>query len=250
MPMQQNDPIDVESVILDAELLIKYHLPERGIIALESALDRHPTNVRLREKLLELYVAQKMLDQAASQCVALSGLYVRAGNFEEANRCLMQARNLNPQASVSSKLQEVRRLQVEQQRLTAPQVQVVTAPVPAAAQPAGPPPTLAGNLAEVSIFDVVQILENNHLTGILAITREEANGKVYFTNGEIVNAAVGEQSGVEAFKQLVQAANGSYFAFNKSPVPFARQITASNNTSLILDLLREYDEELHAAGGS
>jgi Domain of unknown function (DUF4388) len=248
--MQQSDPIDVESVILDAELLIKYHLPERGIVALESSLDRHPTNVRLREKLLELYVAQKMLDQAAGQCVALSGLYVRAGNFEEANRCLMQARNLNPQASVSSKLQEVRRLQVEQQRLTAPQVQVVTAPAPAAAQPAGPPPTLSGNLAEVSIFDVVQILENNHLTGILAITREQANGKVYFTNGEIVNAALGEQSGVEAFKQLVQAANGSYFAFNKSPVPFARQITASNNTSLILDLLREYDEELHAAGGS
>ena len=59
----------------------------------------------------------------------------------EANRCLMQARNLNPQASVSSKLQEVRRLQLEQQRMNAPQVQVVTAPAPVTSQPVGPPPT-------------------------------------------------------------------------------------------------------------
>ncbi|MBS1811031.1 MAG: DUF4388 domain-containing protein [Acidobacteria bacterium] len=247
--MKENDPIDVESVILDAELLIKYHLPERGIVALESSLDRHPTNIRLREKLLELYISQKMLDQAASQCVALSGLYVRAGNFDDANRCLMQARSLNPQASVSSKLQELRRLQQAQQRMNAPQVQVVTAPTPATIQPSGPPPTLAGDLAAVSIFDVVQILENNHLTGALTITREQASGKVYFTDGEIVNATYSDKSGVDAFKLLVQAANGSQFAFHKSPVPFARQITASNNTSLILDLLREYDEERHAAGG-
>ncbi len=242
--MKKTDPIDVESVILDAELLIKYHLPERGIVALEMALDRHPTNTQLREKLLDLYISQKKLDQAASQCIALSGLYVRAGNFEEANRCLMQARSLNPQASVSSKLQELRRLQQEQQRLNTPPVQIIAAP--AAALPSGPPATLAGNLAEVSIFDVVQIIENNHLTGILAITKDPINGKVYFTEGEIVNATVNEAAGVEAFKTLMQAANGSYFTFNKSPVPFAREINASNNTSLILDLLREYDEEQHA----
>jgi len=244
--MKKNDPIDVESVILDAELLIKYHLPERGIVALETSLDRHPTNTQLREKLLELYISQKKLDQAASQCIALSGLYVRAGNFEEANRCLMQARNLNPQASVSSKLQELRRLQQEQQRLNTPPVQVITAP--ASALPTGPPPTLAGNLAEVSIFDVVQVLENNHLTGTLVITKDPIEGKVYFTEGEIVNATLDKHAGVEAFKQLMQAANGSYFTFSKSPVPFAREINATNNTSLILDLLREYDEEQHADG--
>lgn len=247
--MKKNDPIDVESVILDAELLIKYHLPDRGIVALESALDRHPTNIRLREKLLEMYISQKMLDQAASQCVALSGLYVRAGNFDDANRCLMQARSLNPEASISSKLQELRRMQVAHQRLTAPQVQVVTAPAPQSNQPSGPTPALSGSLADISIFDVVQILENNHLTGSLTITKEQGTGKVYFTDGEIVNATLGNDAGVEAFRLLVQMANGSTFAFHKSPVPFARQITAVNNTSLILDLLREYDEEEHAASG-
>lgn len=141
-------------------------------------------------------------------------------------------------------------MQIAHQRLTAPQVQVITTPAPQSNQPTGPTPTLSGNLADVSIFDVVSILENNHLTGTLAITKDQISGKVYFTNGEIVNATLGDEAGVEAFKLLVQAANGSHFAFNKSPVPFARQITASNNTSLILDLLREYDEDQHAAAAN
>ncbi len=239
--MKEADPIDVESVILDAELLIKYQLPDRGIEALESALERHPNNIRLREKLLELYIAQKRLDQAASQCVALSGLYVRAGNFEEANRCLLQARNLNPQEAISSRMQELRRMQMAQQKATAPQFQVITASAPA--QPALPRHTLAGSLSDVSIFDIVQLLENNHLTGILIVSKEEFKGKVYLTEGQIVNATMGELAGIEAFKHLMQEANNSYFTFDKSPVPFARQIEASNNTSLILDLLREYDEE-------
>ena len=177
--MKEAEPIDVESVILDAELLIKYHLPERGVVALESALDRHPGNLRLREKLLELYISLKMLEQAASQCIALSGLYVRAGNFEEADRCLLQARNLNPQAAVSSRMQELRKMQQAQQRANTPQIQVVTT---AAAQTAPElRSTLAGSLAEISVFDIVQVLENNHLTGILVIRKDDLKGKVYFT---------------------------------------------------------------------
>ena len=50
-------------------------------------------------------------------------------------------------------------------------------------------------------------------------------------------------TGIDAFKLLMQDTNQSYFNFDKSPAPFARQIEASSNTSLILDLLREYDED-------
>ncbi|HYE74922.1 MAG TPA: DUF4388 domain-containing protein [Blastocatellia bacterium] len=230
--MKEIDPIDVESVILDAELLIKYHMPERGIAALEQSLDHHPTNIRLREKLLELYVQNQMLDQAAGQCLALSGLYVRAGNFEEANRCLLEARQLNPRVAVASRLQEIKRAQQSRQKQAAP-----------ATGQATNRSTLAGNLADISIFDVVQMLETNHLTGILAVTRNEFTGKIYLNEGLIVNATIGPTVGLNAFKQLIQEANSGYFTFDKSPVPFAREIETSNNTSLILDLLREYDEE-------
>jgi hypothetical protein len=174
-----------------------------------------------------------MLDQAAGQCLALSGLYVRAGNFEEANRCLLEARQLNPRVAVASRLNEIKRVQQARQRQTAP----------AAGSQNQPRATLAGSLSDISIFDVVQLLETNHLTGALAVTRNDFNGKVYLNEGLIVNATVGATVGIDAFKKIIQEANSGYFTFDKSPVPFAREIETNNNTSLILDLLREYDEE-------
>jgi tetratricopeptide (TPR) repeat protein len=230
--MKESEELDVESVILDAELLIKYNMPERGIAALEQAVDQKPENIRLREKLRALYLERNLMDQAASQCLALSGLYVRAGNFEEANRCLLEARQLNPRVTVTLRLQELKRLEQARHRPAAP----ASAPVTTRA-------TLSGNLAEISIFDVVQILENNHLTGALSIRREEVVGKIYFTDGLIVNATLGEMSGLDAFRRLVQDGNGGFFVFERSKVGFAQVIQASSNTSLILDLLREYDEE-------
>jgi tetratricopeptide (TPR) repeat protein len=231
--MMDTDELDVESVILDAELLIKYNMPERGIAALEQAVDKKPENIRLREKLRSLYLEHNQADQAASQCLALSGLYVRAGNFEEANRCLLEARQLNPRVTVTLRLQELKRM--EQSRGRNAQSKASGAPATRA--------TLSGSLADVSIFDIVQIIENNHLTGTLTVRKSGMAGKIYFTEGLIVNATQGEQSGPEPFRRLVQDASGGFFVFEKSQVAFAQVIKASSNTSLILDLLREYDEE-------
>ncbi len=230
--MRETEELDVESVILDAELLIKYNMPERGIMALEQAVDSKPENIRLREKLLSLYREYNLTDKAAGQCLALSGLYVRAGNFEEANRCLLEARQLNPRVAVTLRLQELKRMQQARSRAAlAPSVPLTRRA------------SLSGNLTDFSIFDIVQILENNRLTGTLSIRKDETTGKIYFNEGLIVNASLGETAGLEAFRQLMQEASGGFFVFEKSQVGFAPVIQASNNTSLILDLLREYDEE-------
>jgi tetratricopeptide (TPR) repeat protein len=231
------EELDVESVILDAELLIKYNMPERGIAALEQAVDRKPESIRLREKLRDFYLERSQSDLAASQCLALSGLYVRAGNFDEANRCLLEARQLNPRVAVTMRMQELKRMEQSRQRTTSQ----LKAPAPAAAPQMRA--TLSGNLAEISVFDIVQLLENNHLTGILSLRKGGVTGKIYFTEGLIMNGALGNESGLEAFRRLMQDANGGFFVFEKSQVGFAQVIQASSNTSLILDLLREYDEE-------
>lgn len=231
------EELDVESVILDAELLIKYNMPERGIAALEQAVDRKPESIRLREKLRDFYLERSQSDLAASQYLALSGLYVRAGNFDEANRCLLEARQLNPRVTVTLRMQELKRMEQSRQRGTAQ----LKAPAPAAAPQMRA--TLSGNLAEISIFDIVQILENNHLTGILLVRKSGVTGKIYFTEGLIVNAALEGESGLEAFRRLMQDANGGFFVFEKSQVAFAQVIQTTSNTSLILDLLREYDED-------
>ncbi len=231
--MKESDELDIESVILDTELLVKYGMPERGIAALEQAVEERPESLRLREKLVELYRERGLSELAANQCMALASLYVKASDLEQANRCLLEARELNPKAGVTIQLQEVKRLEQARARHHA---SAHAAPTTR--------PTLAGSLSDFSIFDMVQLLENNRLTGILTLEKDEENkGRIYFTEGLIVNAAHGESAGMEAFKQLVQNANNGYFDFEKSEVGFAQVIQSTSNTSLILDLLREYDEE-------
>ncbi|HWQ33026.1 MAG TPA: DUF4388 domain-containing protein [Blastocatellia bacterium] len=230
--MREVEELDVESVILDAELLAKYNMPERGIAALEQAVEQRPESIRLREKLCALYRERGMAELAAHQCLALAGLYVKASDLEEANRCLLEARELNPNAGITVRLQELKKLEMARQRHHAAQ-----------SGGASVRATLAGSLSDFSIFDVVQLLENNRLTGVLEIEKDENTGRIYFTDGLIVNAVFGGHTGMEAFKLLVQDANSGYFSFEKSQVGFERLIQASSNTSLILDLLREYDEE-------
>lgn len=99
-----------------------------------------------------------------------------------------------------------------------------------------------GSFAVVSLFDVIQIIENSLLTGILAIFLPSVNGEVYFTEGEIVGAAADGKSGAEGLARLLNAAEGT-FEFRKSSVQFERTIDAPSNTGLLLDLLRVKDEE-------
>ncbi|HZS03346.1 MAG TPA: DUF4388 domain-containing protein [Blastocatellia bacterium] len=230
--MKEAEELDIESVILDAELLVKYNMPERGISALEQAVEQKPESIRLREKLCLLYRERNLSEHAANQCMAMASLHIKTGDLEQANRCLLEARELNPKAGVTAHLQEVRRLETVRNRNHAP-----------ASAESGQRAALAGSLSDFSIFDVVQLLENNRLTGILAVEKEENKGRIYFTEGLIVNASLGENSGMAAFKLLVQDASNGYFSFDKSQIGFAQEIQASSNTSLILDLLREYDEE-------
>jgi hypothetical protein len=229
--MKEAEEIDVESIILDVELLVKYNMADRGIDSLEHAVGLKSDSIRLREKLMSLYRERGSREQAAGQALALASLYVKTADLEQANRCLLEARELNPQVGVTARLQEVRRLEVARQR----QQQ-------ASSSASANRSALAGSLNDFSIFDIVQLIENNRLTGILTVERDDEPGRIYFTDGLIVNAAYQEESGMKAFKRLVTE-NSAYFEFDKSQVGFSREIEASSNTSLILDLLREYDEE-------
>ncbi len=99
-----------------------------------------------------------------------------------------------------------------------------------------------GSFTVISLFDVIQMIENSRLTGVLAIFLPSARGEVYFTEGEIVGAAAEGVSGEEALARLLNAAEGT-FEFRKSPAHFERTIDAPSNIGLLLDLLRVKDEE-------
>ena len=63
-----------------------------------------------------------------------------------------------------------------------------------------------------------------------------------FNDGRIVGAESGKLIANEAFRQIVEITGGA-FDFQKSARTFPITIEAASNTDLILDSLRQVDEE-------
>ena len=107
------------------------------------------------------------------------------------------------------------------------------------------PDVLLGNFAVVSMFDVIQIIENNRLVGSLAVESPGGKGEIYFNEGQIVAAHSGSTTDTEALKNLVGITEGS-FEFKRTTTQYPDTIGATSNKSLMMDLLREKDEETAA----
>lgn len=99
-----------------------------------------------------------------------------------------------------------------------------------------------GNFAVVSLFDVIQMVENSHLTGALEVTLPAASGEIYFNAGQIVDAKSGTDSSLDALNKFLGATEGK-FQFMKSDETYEPTIQSTSNMALLLDLLRAKDEE-------
>jgi len=230
--MSRTNPneFDPESAIIDAELLVKYRMVNRAIETLERAIDSAPRHIGLREKLREILIETGKRDQAAQHCLALASLHISAGDLERANERLLEAKRLDPRVSVTGQLRDVRHTQAT----PAP-------PMPARGQSQR---ILSGSLADISLFDIIQILENSRVTGVLQVMSSAASGEIYLLEGLIIGAKSGADAGRKALTVLSGAADGN-FEVEKNTRTYDRTIQATNNTALILDLLRVKDEEDH-----
>ena len=219
----RNNPseFDPESAIIDAELLVKYRMVNRAIEALERAIDNLPRHIGLRERLREILIDAGRRDQAAQQCLALASLHMNAGDMDRANERLLEAKRLDPRVSVTGPLRDAR---------------TPKPPVQAAQK------ILSGNLSDVNLFDIIQIIENSRLSGVLSITAASVGGEVHLSEGLIVGALTGADVGMPALQKLLDTVDGT-FEFEKSAREFERTIQAGSNTALILDMLRAKDEE-------
>jgi len=233
MPDPGPHGLDVEGAIIDADLLVKYRLVNRAIETLQEAIKAAPRNVPLREKLREIFIDNTRMSDAAQMCMDLSTLYIASEKFELANERLLEAKRLDPRVSITARLN-----QLEGGRAGVPSPNA-----------RGAPKSITGDLGDISIFDIVQILENSRMTGVLVLRSSGRSGSVYFNDGQVVDATYGQTVGLEAFSDVVEFANGQ-FEFEKSATRFQQRIQASSNTSLILDVLRDKDEARHGLAGA
>jgi tetratricopeptide (TPR) repeat protein len=229
---------DVDTAILDAELFIKYKAPEKAIERLRSALELNPRSIPLRERLREISISSKHNEEGARQCLGLASIYIEREDFNTAHERLLEAKHLDPRINIAGGLEAIRR---------ARRPDLVPAATPTESTVGRTYATLAGDLAAISIFDAVQVLENAKLTGELLLTGESKTGRVFFNDGRIVDAESAGVKGEAGFRRIVEITNGS-FEFQKSVAGFPVNIQTLSNTNLILDTLRQLDESALEGG--
>ena len=230
---QQEHVSEVDSALLDAELFLKYKAPERAFKRLRAALEENPRSIALRERLREISITQKQKEEAARQCLSLASLYIERDEFDTAYDRLLEAKQLDPRLNIAKGLEAIRRAR-------RPDLRSEPTPAKRAARPDYV--TLAGDLAAVNVFDVIQVIENAKISGALDLDGDSQSGRVLFNDGRIVDAESGGSTGEEGFRQIVEITTGS-FLFQKSTGHFPVRITALTNTNLILDTLRHLDEQ-------
>jgi len=222
---------EVETALLDAELFIKYGSPDRALRRLRTALDRSPGSILLRERMREVAAANKHPEEAARHCLALASLYIERGDFDAAHDRLLEAKSLDKRISIGTGLEAIRRARH-------PEMHAATA----APERDKADVTFAGDLATISVFDAIQAIENSRLTGALVLGNNAQAGRVLFNDGQIVGAESGKLIAHEAFRQIVDVTGGT-FEFQKAAQSFPVTIESASNTNLILDSLRQVDEE-------
>ena len=222
---------DADSALLDAELFIKYQAPDRAIKRLRTALEGNPRSIAVRERLREICIVQKQTEEAARQCLSLARLYVEREEFDDAYDRLLEAKQLDARINIAGGLEAIRRARRPDLRPEANPVQ----------KSPGPLVTMAGDLADINIFDAIQVLENAKLTGTLLLSSETHSGTVRFNQGRIVDAESAGATGEPGFRKVCEITTGS-FEFQKSVEGFVARIQALSNTNLILDTLRQLDE--------
>jgi len=222
---------EIEAALLDAELFMKYNAPERAIKRLRTALEVNSRSIKLRERLREICVSHKQLEEAARQCLALASLYIEREDFDTAHDRLLEAKQVDPRINIAGGLEAIRRARRPDLKPTpAPEANFERKHF-----------TLAGDLSAISVFDAIQVIENARLNGVLTLIGPKHEGQVKFNDGRIVDAACAGEVGDLAFQNVVEITNGT-FEFQKSDEHFSTRIQALSNTNLILDTLRMLDE--------
>ncbi|MFL6468478.1 MAG: DUF4388 domain-containing protein [Pyrinomonadaceae bacterium] len=229
VPMSE---VSIESVMLDADLFVKYRSPEKAFNLLRESLERSPRSIDLREKLRDICIKQKNLNEAAKQCLALVTLYIGREDFDLAYDRLQEAKLLDPRISVAPGLEAIRRArrpEFANNRDRSPQK--VRTDV-----------TLAGNIGYVSIFDAVQVVENAKMTGLLVLKSDMHLANVAFNDGKIVDAECNGRNGTVAFREIIELNSGT-FEFTTAENEFPVVINVSSNTNFLLDVLTGLDNE-------
>ena len=99
-----------------------------------------------------------------------------------------------------------------------------------------------GDLKDLSIVELVQMLNLNKKTGILHIDGQ-GKGEIFLKDGQLIGAATKDKKGEEAVYELVTFSDGS-FKFEISDKNLSKNVTNST-MNVIMEACRIMDESRH-----
>ncbi|MCS6884650.1 MAG: response regulator [Acidobacteriota bacterium] len=99
---------------------------------------------------------------------------------------------------------------------------------------------IQGQLSEVSLPDVLQIISNNQKTGELVIDSSKGVARIFLQSGQIVQATFGKFSGLKALFRILALDEGRFLFENKQ---LAVEVTVQDKIeNLLLEGYRQMDE--------
>ena len=110
---------------------------------------------------------------------------------------------------------------------------------------------LEGSLSHLDLPGVVQMLSHSRQSGVLYINAEMLDGTIFLSRGDVLHAEVGEIIGNDAVVRIIKNCNGlsrGVYKFVPGTLAVTRTVFRSV-TELMLDALRELDEERAANDG-
>jgi len=102
------------------------------------------------------------------------------------------------------------------------------------------PKVLTGNLAQLSLVDILKLLSSGRQAGRLDLTAGSNSGEIYLQDGAIVHAVSGVQVGEEAIYTLMGWLEGD-FNFVAGPAPPEQSVTIPTE-QLLLEGARKVEE--------
>jgi len=103
---------------------------------------------------------------------------------------------------------------------------------------------LAGKVEEISPVELCQMINSNQKTGVLRI--EPASGpaaELFFDNGELVHAKVGEITGENAFYMCLRIKDGIFKFTSGLAAPLQGKERIGDFMALILEGMKQFDDE-------
>jgi tetratricopeptide (TPR) repeat protein len=86
----------VSEHLIEAEVFNKYGLIDKAMEQVLTVVARYPEAVQARQKLKEIYLEKGERDKAVEECVAMSRIFRKRGDEDQAEDILSEARQINP----------------------------------------------------------------------------------------------------------------------------------------------------------